>query len=334
MALNDAYARHAGVMITSLLRQADRSYRFIFYIITGLDGLSKQVKFKLEACLGDSSSSIEYLPIDEKRFATYPLTGYYSIETYYRLSIPELLPEVDKCLYLDADLVILGDITELWRMNLEGYAMAAVRDRALERSATGENTFRRLRLKRYFNAGVLLINLSWWRRHDVGPRCARYLADQGAAVLMQDQDALNVILADNILSLSPCWNIDIGYGACLSPLWGFRFVKLVHLHAPAVFLHEMLRHPKIYHFGGGPWFSFPPKAHVWPYWHMVLRTPWRHDFTEHVLKVLWQIVAGFVFSMASTVGYRLACLCKGAGYRYAAPYPGYQWLDEASSLPK
>lgn len=329
MALNDAYGRHAGVMMKSLLRHADPAYRFVFHIITGAAGLSTEIRSRLAACLERAPSSIEYLPVNEERFAAYPLTSYYSIEVYYRLAIPELLPAVDKCLYLDADLVIRGDIAELWRIDLEGYALAAVRDRALELSATPDNAYRRLKLPRYFNAGVLAINLSWWRRHDVGARCARFLAEQGAAVRFQDQDALNVVLAGNILSLPPCWNVGIGYGVCASPAWGLRFVQLVNLHAPSAFRRALLRHPKIYHFGGGPWFSFPPKAHVWPYWREVLRTPWRRDFTGHVLKICWQIAAGCVFSLAATVGYRLARLCKGDGYRYAEPYPGYQWLEEA-----
>ena len=145
---------------------------------------------------------------------------------------------------------------------------------------------------------------------------------------MQDQDALNVILDGKILSLPPCWNVDLGYGACLSPAWGVRFAKLVHQHAPNTFRHAMLHHPKIYHFGGGAWSGFPPKAYTWPYWREVLRTPWRRDFTRHVVKVWWQIAAGIIYSLAATVGYRLARLFKGNGYRYAEPYAGYQWLEK------
>jgi len=125
--------------------------------------------------------------------------------TYYRLLIPDLLPqEVDKVLYLDCDIVINHSVLELWKTDLTGYAIAAVNQVGFGKEA--------LRLGYpmdygYFNAGVTLINVDYFRRHDVGRQLMDYIARNYDRIKFHDQDTLNAVLYEKCLHLDAQWNM-------------------------------------------------------------------------------------------------------------------------------
>ena len=94
--------------------------------------------------------------------------------TYYRCMFSAILPEeVDKVLYLDCDIVILGDISEYWNTDMSNYSVACVED-------IGSNEDERYDILKYdksfsyFDAGVLLINLRYWREHKIDEQCEQY----------------------------------------------------------------------------------------------------------------------------------------------------------------
>ena len=94
-----------------------------------------------------------------------------STATLYRLLIPRILNKIDssieKCIYLDSDIVVEGDIAELYDVDIEGYYIGGVRDRALScDEMLGVEGYKKKRkmlgipsLNNYINAGVLLMNL-------------------------------------------------------------------------------------------------------------------------------------------------------------------------------
>lgn len=166
-----------------------------------------------------------------------PLTA----AAYYRILLSSILPDsVDRVLYLDCDLLVLGDISDLFRIDLTGYACAAVKDIL---RITDEH---RLQInlpfdKGYFNSGVMMINLDFWRKE----RCERTLIDfakRERHVFFHDQDALNYVFKGKWFQLSPQWN---------------RLYPSVY---PDSFFHstedmDAFEQPKIIHFGGilKPW---------------------------------------------------------------------------------
>lgn len=72
--------------------------------------------------------TIKSYEITKDTLSEFPETGAYSLACYLRLFAPTLLPDVDKVLYLDCDLIVNGNLDELWNTDLEGYAVAAVHD--------------------------------------------------------------------------------------------------------------------------------------------------------------------------------------------------------------
>ena len=81
--------------------------------------------------------------------------------------IPKILPNnISKALYLDCDLIINGNISSLFTIDLNDYASGAVFDGGTD----DIRTYNRLKYSSgngYFNAGVLLMNLEYWRINNV-----------------------------------------------------------------------------------------------------------------------------------------------------------------------
>jgi lipopolysaccharide biosynthesis glycosyltransferase len=132
--------------------------------------------------------------------------------TYFRILVAELLPErVARAIYLDADVVVTGDLARLWAEPQRGLPVLAVRDAGAPTvsSPRGLVNFRELGLAPevpYLNAGVMSLDLCGWREERLGERLLRYLESHAHAVRWWDQDALNAVLAGRWGELDPRWN--------------------------------------------------------------------------------------------------------------------------------
>ncbi len=134
---------------------------------------------------------------------------YYSKSTYYRLFIPELFPDLDKALYLDCDIIVTGDINELYDTALGDNLVGAVTDGfvitlddlapyVLNRVGVDER-------EDYFNAGVLLMNLDKMRKEKFSSLFTDLLSSVKFTVA-QDQDYLNVICKNKVAKIGGEWN--------------------------------------------------------------------------------------------------------------------------------
>ncbi len=131
-----------------------------------------------------------------------PTTQAWSAAIYARLLIPDLLPEhVARVLYLDADCVVVGDLTPFWQMDMGSAALAGVRDRSAQRQAE-------LKVEHYINSGVLLMNLPVWRQHSLTAAMLDYIRAQRP--VFPDQTAINAICAGRMLLVPETWNFMLG----------------------------------------------------------------------------------------------------------------------------
>lgn len=117
---------------------------------------------------------------------------YADIMMYARFLLPSMLPDLDKVIYLDCDLVVNGDLKDLWDFDVNGVAVAMAPDH-LYKDAT---TLERLKMTNgeYLNSGVIVMNLEYWRKHNVQNRVLSFIEDNGKDLIYFDQDALNVTL--------------------------------------------------------------------------------------------------------------------------------------------
>lgn len=130
-----------------------------------------------------------------------------SLATYLRILIPKILSSnIHRVLYLDCDLIVDGDISELFLINLDNWAAGAVIDVGTD----DMRTYNRLKYSfsnRYFNAGVLLLNLDYWRSNNITKTIFSFIAEHPEQLRFWDQDAINSVLAGKIKRLPVKYNM-------------------------------------------------------------------------------------------------------------------------------
>jgi lipopolysaccharide biosynthesis glycosyltransferase len=185
----------------------------LVYVLDG--GVSARNRKRVERSVAGGMLSIQWIRADAAALANMPVFGHVSICTYYRLLIPELLPEsVNYVLYLDVDILVTGDVSELWNLCNRTYSLLAVPQPGcmLDDCQNADalfGTIPGLGSRQYFNAGVLGLSLDRWRERGIASRVIEFLADHREYVRMWDQDGLNACLWDDWSELPYCWNTRV-----------------------------------------------------------------------------------------------------------------------------
>lgn len=196
-----------------------------------------------------------------------PATGRFPLNIWYRVRLPELLPQADRILYLDCDTLVLSSLEALWATNIDGYWLAAV-DNVIERRQI--DYVKTLGISRYFNSGVLLLNLSQIRTDDLSSKIFDYARRSGSALQWPDQDALNVVAGEGRFPLHPRWN-------CQSSLY---YLDEARETFSTVDIQQATDEPGVVHFeGGGP---------VKP-WHYLSRHPRKKDYLYYRNMTPWKL---------------------------------------------
>lgn len=208
-ATDENYASQCGIMLTSVFTNNPDSDAFV--LVNG--SLSPKSKARLESLQHRFNTKIYLIDIADEMFESMPKGGWHlSIVTYYRLCAAQILPkDIERCLYLDCDMIVDDDLSELWNTDLTDRSVAVVSDVWTTRS----DIYDRLgypQSKKYFNAGMLLINLDYWRRHNLQDAFFNYIENNREVIQAHDQDVLNVVLADSKVHVPIKWNFEIvGY---------------------------------------------------------------------------------------------------------------------------
>lgn len=247
-ATDDAYVPYYGIMLTSLFEN-NRKDCFSVHILTS--GLREDSITLLKKVTARYQHTISFVSINASDFSDCPIRpgDHVTMATYYRLMAASVLPDaIDKILWLDGDLIVNGSITSLWETDLTHFAVAAVTDESFVKP----EIYQRLQLNPevpYTSAGVLLINLDYWRKHDVTNRFMECVRQRHDRLLFHDQDTLNIVLQDEKKVLPLTWNYQTGFIAS----WSFP-------DYPVPFQQEILQtaeSPSIIHYSGPskPWFK-------------------------------------------------------------------------------
>jgi lipopolysaccharide biosynthesis glycosyltransferase len=211
-AANSRYALPLAVMLRSVEANLDPSRSLSIFVVD--DGLSADDKKKVLESLA-SGVTVQWLRPRRFGFASLPLWGRMPIVTYDKLALAHLLPAtVEKVIWLDCDVLVVGDLARLWDEDLGGFHALAARDSFVRclGSRFGVAGFRELGLERdasYFNAGVMVINLARWRLDDVAGQALDYLKRFGRRVSFWDQEGLNAVLAGRWREIDAGWNRNL-----------------------------------------------------------------------------------------------------------------------------
>lgn len=207
-ATDDNYAPFLGAGISSLLDNASKDYFYKIHILT--TKFNEENSRKLLALKDDKSEIIfEDMTKVLKTYGNkFHLRNYYSAATYYRLFIAELFTQYDRAFYFDSDMIFLGDISELYNVDLGDRLIGGVMETVMQIPVFGVYSERVLGVNRndYINAGMLLMDLKGLREFALEEKFLRKLVEVTYAVA-QDQDYLNVLLKGRILVLDQKWNL-------------------------------------------------------------------------------------------------------------------------------
>ena len=148
--------------------------------------------------------------VEEALFKGAPVTKQYPKEMYYRLLAPHLLPEtLKKVIYLDPDILVINPLRPLWEIDLKEKLFAAAAHTGKAQLADGVNQLRLGTQGQYYNSGVLLLNLRAGREKIDPQTIFQYVKEHGRELLLPDQDVLNALYENQILSLDDViWNYD------------------------------------------------------------------------------------------------------------------------------
>lgn len=204
-ATDDNYAQHCGVMICSVC-QNHPEHNLCFHIIE--NNLSDESKIKIDSVVRKFNQENVYYHITEEIIKDFKLAEgiYNNIVIYYRLFVARFLPyNIETVLYLDTDIIVRKDIKEIFSVNLSNYILAAIRD--IDQPIHKDQIYQ-IGLSyndRYFNSGVLLINLNNWRKEKIEQKLMNFCS-KDRNVHFPDQDALNYVIKNQWMELSPSWN--------------------------------------------------------------------------------------------------------------------------------
>ena len=209
-AVDDEYVPFLAVTLESMLENASKEYVYelkVLYTNMSEENKIKILKYESENVNIEFVDLNYYLEEIQERLHT---RDYYSRTTYYRLFIPNLYPQYDKALYLDSDITVLGDISELYNQDLEENLLGAVPDASVgmikEFQIYVEKVIGMADYRRYFNAGIILMNLTQMRKFDFQSKFL-YLLETSKYSVAQDQDYLNRICKGRTKLLDDGWNV-------------------------------------------------------------------------------------------------------------------------------
>ena len=293
--VNDAYAAYIAVTIKSIAEN-NRGGSNRIYVFT--DAMSERSRKTLADVVGPyENCSLHIYEVDDT-----PLRGLYAgnftIYTWYRILIPSILPEsVERVLYLDADTLVTDSLDGLFSMDMTDKAIAAAPDI----QSWFENAFRRCgydKSKGYVCAGVLMMNLDYWRRHDLTEKMRTWALQKQDLIKCPDQDAINYICQDAKIVLP----LRYGFMHC------FCEYDMFYEAPYREELKACIGRPAIIHYNGcAPWAKENHKHvmhHVWEQYNRMLRRPVRRRYTTMgMLKfktMIWDLVHLYKGRQAST----------------------------------
>lgn len=202
---DDAYAKYLSITIASILRHGEEESWF-FHILDG--GIAAGDKQKIADMVERRQGCLEFLPVHAGMLSDMALnihaSSHVSPATYYRLLIPSLL-SVERCVYLDCDTLCRASLLPLWQTDLQGCLAAAVKDIDEDTHAV------RLGLQRYFNAGMLLMDLSSMRRLNIQKSFFDFLQTHHDRIVLHDQDVINAVLDGKIKEVDMRWNVQVAF---------------------------------------------------------------------------------------------------------------------------
>lgn len=267
------YVMPIGVMLTSLFEN-NKEDDISIHMMTNKEFTEKNQN-SLRSIVENRGGQIAFYIMDDDLFRDFPLGEDYqsqhiiSMAAYYRLFAAEILPqEIDRIIYFDGDIIVRDSLRELWNTNIDGFPLAAVPDTE-NCTVSHYNRLRYPQSLGYFNSGVLLINLQYWREHHVIKDFLQIVKEKRSILSCHDQDIMNWLFRENKIVLPIKYNMQNCFLYCRER------VPLTYVFDEQI--KEGQQHPVIVHF------SACPKL-----WHKDSHHPYKAEFVYYRNMTEWK----------------------------------------------
>ena len=265
--ISKAFTYPVGVLITSILEN-NKDMKISFHIFVDdkiedkeLNRFKDLIEFYDTNIIIYEIDNSEFLNLDDREF---------TIATYYRFAIPYQLKDLtDKYLYIDADMIAIRDLKDYLNINIENKIAAVVDDFTLDKVG---NPILLAEDKKYFNAGMMYINLNLWMKEQVSEKSVSILREvnldpkqkikYGYEFRCFDQDALNIVLENKVKYIEPKYNF-------LANISLKHNKNLQNVPMDTIFIH--------YHGFNKPWheWCFHPLARYFRNYREI--SPWKNE---------------------------------------------------------
>lgn len=253
--VNNLYVSYIAVTIKSLVENYQAQGGILIHVLT--DYISKTNRY----CLKEIVNKYSYVALQIHEIDDVLLknlrTNSWTIYAWYRILLPNVLSiDINKVLYLDADTLVIDDLEDLFALDMTDKAVAGT----LDPQAPFEEPYVRCGYdsgKQYICSGVLLMNLDYWREHQLTEKIINWAKTNAYRLKYPDEDAINYICQDSKIVLPLRYNV-----------MNYFFLENIFYRQPYIEqLKECLQHPAIIHYAG--WY------------------PWVKDGMQHCMCNMW-----------------------------------------------
>lgn len=285
---NEYYMPILGVMLSTMLENGSSKNNYDILVLCNKsgfkgEGITRNTDMLKKLADGYENASLRFVDISDllgnKEFF---VKGNFTPEAYFRLFLPQILKNYEKVLYLDADMIVCHDVADLYKEDLGGMLLGAVRDPVISGSNKSPAYNRhdymlKLGVKNiydYFQSGVMLIDLKKMAKGGLCGEMIEYATTHDCDLV--DQDVLNVFCQGRVKFIDNRWNVDVN-----------RIAMQVVPYAPAAMWKQYLENREkayIYHFAGAdkPWKNpLLDKAEI--FWNAARKTSWYEIILKELL---------------------------------------------------
>lgn len=211
-AIDDSYAKFVAVSIKSLIMNANNNYNYDINVI--YENLSEENAKKLKSLETDNVKIIltemnQNLSMITDKLGNRLREYTFTLTIFFRLFIPVMFPNYDKCIYIDADTVIPGDISRLYNEDLGNNYLGCIVDKSTIDNEILASYFEEVvgvPRDKYINSGVLLMNSKKLRELKIDEKFLDLYTKYGFDVIAPDQDYINSMCYGHIKYLSDIYD--------------------------------------------------------------------------------------------------------------------------------
>lgn len=193
VASDDSYSPFIAVTISSIMQNTDS--RVDLYILS--DGISERNQMLLNEHFSRYANlKARFYEVDMTKFNNLSQGWFKNYTTYMRYLIPEMFPEIKKCIYSDIDIIFNSDIKELFAFDYKKFGICAAMDEGMVSGfvnlAEHKKTLSINDSHIYFNAGLMIINVDYWNKNKVADQLLKIAQANKQYIKCPSQDPLNI----------------------------------------------------------------------------------------------------------------------------------------------